>query len=155
MTSVIFLFSIVNYLISLIIGFKQGEIKGAFRFLGFKENQERYYYLLLLIILPVSIIFIIAFKSAPAETTIGATIASGFSHGISALVISVLYITPLYGLTFISAVVTGRLIKELLKTKRENSLVLAFLIAAILGNHFVWRGLTELRNMADPYPLIF
>ena len=154
MTTVIILFTIINYLISLIIGFKEGKIKGSFTFLGVPKNEEKNIYFLLAVLLPASLIFIIAFKSSPYEISITSKILSGITHGISALIISVLYITPLYALSFVSAVITGMFLRELSKSSRSKSSLLIFLFITILSNYMIYKALTQLLEETDPYPLI-
>jgi hypothetical protein len=90
MTTIIILFTIINYIISLIIGLKEGAIKGSFTFLGVPKNEEIKTYFLLAVLLPISLIFIMAFKIPPNEISIISKILSGITHSIATLVVAAL-----------------------------------------------------------------
>lgn len=143
MTTVIILFTIFNYLISLIIGLNEGKIEGSFTYFGVPKNEETKVYFLLAVLLPVSLIFIMAFKISPNEISLLSKILSGITHGIATLIVAVLYITPLYALSFISAVITGMFLRELSKINCSKSSLLSFLFVAVLSNYMIYKAINQ------------
>ena len=143
MTTIIILFTIFNYLISLIFGLKEGEIEGSFTFLGVPKNEEIKVYFLLVVLLPVSLIFVIAFKVSPEEVSLLSKIFSGITNGIATLIVAVLYIMPLYAISFISAVITGMCIRELFKINCSKSSLLSLLFVAVLSNLLIYNAIKQ------------
>ncbi len=143
MTTIIIIFTVFNYLISLIIGLKEGAIEGSFTFIGVPKNEEIKVYFLLAVLLPVSLIFIMAFKTSPNEISIISKILSGITHSIATLIVAVLYIMPLYAISFISALLTGLFIRELSKINCSKSSLLSFLFVAILSNYMIYKAISQ------------
>ena len=152
MTTVIILFTVFNYLISLIIGLREGEIEGSFTFIGVPKNEEIKVYFLLAVLLPISLIFIMAFKIQPSEISLIAKILSGITHSIATLIVAVLYIFPLYALSYISAVIAGLFLKELSKLNCSKTSLLSFLIVIILSNYMIYKAIKQFL-IESPLPI--